>query len=205
MAYHHGDLPAALLSAVGMIVNEDGIDALTLRAAARRAGVSHGAPAHHFGDKRGMLTAFAKQAAVHLERCVLDMLAPLPPDACAQRLVSIGLGYLDYSMIHPAHYAVASRDELLDTSDVALISARLRVVRHLNTVLERGVAQGQLDVAEVPGTRLAFWALMVGLATVGGSLSEESLTLSQGQQRLRAQDVLELFAQRLFREVARSA
>ena len=105
-------------------------------------------------------------------------------------------------IFHPAHYAVASRDELLDTSDVALISARLRVVRHLNTVLERGVAQGQLGVAELPGARLAFWALMVGLATVGGSLSVESL--SQGQQRIRAQDVLELFAQRLFREVPRS-
>lgn len=203
MAYHHGDLPAALLSAVGMIVNEEGIDALTLRAAARRAGVSHGAPAHHFGDKRGMLTAFAKQAAVHLERCVLDVLGPLPVEACARRLVAIGLGYLDYSMIHPAHFAVASRDELLDTSDVALISARLRVVRHLNTVLEHGVAQGQLEVAELPGARLAFWALIVGLATVGSSMSQEPLT--QGQQRVRAQDVLELFAQRLFREAPRRA
>jgi len=203
MAYHHGDLPAALLSAVGMIVNEEGIDALTLRAAARRAGVSHGAPAHHFGDKRGMLTAFAKQAAVHLERCVLDLLGPVPVDACARRLVAIGLGYLDYSMIHPAHFAVASRDELLDTSDVALISARLRVVRHLNTVLQRGVAQGQLDLAELPGVRLAFWALIVGLATVGSSLAEEPLT--QGQQRVRAQDVLELFAQRLFRESSRNS
>lgn len=75
-----------------MIVNEEGIDALTLRAATRRAGVSHG--------------------------------APLPVDNRVRCLVAIGLGYLDYSMIHPAHYAVASRDELLDTSDVALISAR---------------------------------------------------------------------------------
>ena len=59
MAYHHGDLHAALLEAAGQILEERGPEGLTLRAAAQRIGVSHGAPAHHFGDKRGLLTALA--------------------------------------------------------------------------------------------------------------------------------------------------
>ena len=195
MPYHHGDLPAALLSAVGMIVNESGIEALTLRAAARRAGVSHGAPAPHFGDKRGMLTAFAKQAAVHLERCVLEALAPLPEADCADRMVAIGLGYLDFSIIYPAHLVVASRDELLDTSDVALISARQRVLRILGNVLDQAVAQNRLEASRIDSTRLAFWAFVIGLATIGPGLAEERM--STGQQRLRAQALLQLFTSRM--------
>ena len=57
--YHHGDLRRALLAAVDEIVQELGVEGLSLRECARRAGVSHGAPAHHFGDKRGMLTEYA--------------------------------------------------------------------------------------------------------------------------------------------------
>ena len=59
--YHHGDLPNALLAAVGDIVEENGVANVSLREAARRAGVSHSAPAHHFGDKEGMLAAFAER------------------------------------------------------------------------------------------------------------------------------------------------
>lgn len=197
MAYHHGDLPAALLSAVGMIVNEEGIDALTLRGAARRAGVSHGAPAHHFGDKRGLLTAFAKQAALHLERCVANALAPVGPENPEARLVAIGLGYLEYSIIHPAHFLVASRDELLDTSDVALIAARQRVVRLVNSAFDELIARGRLPSADREAAILAFWALVIGLTAASDGLTTEALL--PGQRRSRAHTALELFAGRLIR------
>ena len=58
-AYHHGDLRRALLAAALEAVGEVGPAALSLRDLARRAGVSHAAPAHHFGDKAGLLTALA--------------------------------------------------------------------------------------------------------------------------------------------------
>ena len=57
--HHHGDLRRALLDAVAEIVLAAGPEAVTLRECARRAGVSHSAAAPHFGDKRGLLTAFA--------------------------------------------------------------------------------------------------------------------------------------------------
>jgi len=53
VAYHHGDLPAALLKAVESAVAEYGVSGVSLRDVARRASVSHGAPAHHFGRKSG--------------------------------------------------------------------------------------------------------------------------------------------------------
>jgi AcrR family transcriptional regulator len=57
--YHHGSLREALLRAVEELIAEKGIEGLSLRECARRAGASWSAPAHHFGDKTGMLTAFA--------------------------------------------------------------------------------------------------------------------------------------------------
>ncbi|MFC7657596.1 TetR/AcrR family transcriptional regulator [Pseudonocardia benzenivorans] len=59
--YHHGNLRRALLDASAQLVGERGPAALSLREVARRAGVSHAAPAHHFTDRRGLLTALAAE------------------------------------------------------------------------------------------------------------------------------------------------
>ncbi len=57
--YHHGDLHEALLKAAKRVADREGINGLTLRAVAREAGVSHAAPAHHFGDVTGLLSELA--------------------------------------------------------------------------------------------------------------------------------------------------
>jgi AcrR family transcriptional regulator len=59
--YHHGDLPAALLRAAGRTLEKRGIAALSLREAARRAGVSHNAPYRHFADRQALLAALAAE------------------------------------------------------------------------------------------------------------------------------------------------
>ena len=59
--YHHGHLRQAILAAAIDALTESGPARLSLRELARRAGVSHAAPAHHFGDKAGLLTAVAAQ------------------------------------------------------------------------------------------------------------------------------------------------
>src|SRR4051812_37653561 len=57
--YHHGALHDALLKAAEQVLERDGLSGLTLRAVAREAGVSHAAPAHHFGDLTGLLSELA--------------------------------------------------------------------------------------------------------------------------------------------------
>src|SRR3981189_888114 len=57
--YHHGALHEALLKAAETILERDGLKGLTLRAAAREAGVSHAAPTHHLGDMAGLLSELA--------------------------------------------------------------------------------------------------------------------------------------------------
>src|SRR5262247_3287493 len=58
--YHHGSLREAMLRAAESILERDGIGGLTLRAAAREAGVSHAAPHNHFGDVLGLLSEHAE-------------------------------------------------------------------------------------------------------------------------------------------------
>ena len=71
--YHHGDLRRTLLDTALDAVAEHGPAALSLRDVARRAGVSHAAPAHHFGDKTGLLTALAAEGWSGLADALEDL------------------------------------------------------------------------------------------------------------------------------------
>lgn len=59
--YHHGDLQAAILEAAGRIIEKEGLKGLSVREAARRAGVSHNAPYRHFPDREALLAALAAE------------------------------------------------------------------------------------------------------------------------------------------------
>ena len=65
--YHHGDLKQALVSAGIKILKEEGVTALTLRSAARAAGVSHSAPYAHFTDKQSLLAAISTRGFIVLQ------------------------------------------------------------------------------------------------------------------------------------------
>jgi AcrR family transcriptional regulator len=98
--YHHGNLRAALIEQAIIILTADGVSALTLRRLAAEAGVSHGAPAHHFKNKAGLLSAVAAQsfrlfaAAMQREREAADS------DPIAQ-LRAISKGYLYFAKQQP--------------------------------------------------------------------------------------------------------
>jgi AcrR family transcriptional regulator len=66
--YHHGNLRQALLDAARDLVHESGVESLTLRKVARRAGVSTGAPYHHFADKADLVYALARQSLEQLDQ-----------------------------------------------------------------------------------------------------------------------------------------
>jgi AcrR family transcriptional regulator len=99
--YHHGDLRGALLRAAEAELAEKGIEGFTLRGCAKRAGVSHAAPAHHFSDANALLTELA---AVGFGRFVAAMRARQDQagDDPRQRLVGAGLGYIDFACANPA-------------------------------------------------------------------------------------------------------
>src|SRR3954468_13582851 len=89
--YHHGALKTAVLDAAARILERDGIAGLTLRGAAREAGVSHAAPKNHFGDLAGLLSELAASGYVRLrEEMLAGADAAKSPSA---RLHAIGAAY----------------------------------------------------------------------------------------------------------------
>ncbi|SMH52363.1 TetR/AcrR family transcriptional regulator [Mesorhizobium australicum] len=99
--YHHGDLREALLRAAEAELTEKGMEGFTLRGCAKRAGVSHAAPKHHFRDANALLTELA---AVGFGRFVQTMRArrDAAEDTPRARLVGVGLGYIDFAQENPA-------------------------------------------------------------------------------------------------------
>jgi AcrR family transcriptional regulator len=163
--HHHGDLRRALLDAVAEIVLEAGPEAVTLRECARRAGVSHSAAAPHFGDKRGLLTAFATERSDRLRAAMEAAVAALPPGADAHAvLAATGHGYLAFARDNPAHFRLMFRTELIDTADPAwrqaATSARLPLDRAMAALLPAADAR-------TLRARLALaWAAVHGFCTL---------------------------------------
>jgi len=154
-SYHHGDLRAALLAEAAALVAERGADRISLRELARRAGVSHAAPAHHFTDRRGLFTALATEGFRLLEAALT---------AARPRFVDAALAYVRFALEHPGHYEVMFAKSLLDAADPALTAAE----RAAGAELARGVAslEDPHAHADPVAAELAAWSLVHGFATL---------------------------------------
>jgi AcrR family transcriptional regulator len=107
--YHHGDLKSALLTEAETILERDGIQCLTLRAAARAAGVSHAAPTNHFGDLTGLLTELA---AVGFNRFTAALMAAgADGDGPSSRGKAMGQAYVRFARDHPGLFVLMFRSE----------------------------------------------------------------------------------------------
>ncbi|WP_030690314.1 TetR/AcrR family transcriptional regulator [Streptomyces globisporus] len=153
--YHHGDLRQAVLAAALDVIAAEGPGALSLRDLARRAGVSHAAPAHHFKDRTGLLTAIATEGYGLLAAALAD------PAHGSPTLRERGVRYVRFALTHPAHFQVMFQPELLRADDPDLLAARERA----SAELRAGVA----DLPDVPDARqagIAAWSLAHGFATL---------------------------------------
>ncbi|RMN87917.1 TetR family transcriptional regulator [Pseudomonas coronafaciens pv. coronafaciens] len=98
-AYHHGNLPAVLRQAAWDIVGESGVRAMSLRECARRANVSHAAPAHHFGSLENLL---AEVVADGYERMANFILAA--QQDLEDTVLGCGIGYVNFAKSYPEHF-----------------------------------------------------------------------------------------------------
>lgn len=163
--YHHGDLPSALLGAVDAIVREDGLEAVTLRAAARRAGVSHAAPAHHFGDKPGLLTAFARQGFEAFTTALRDARDGATEPTPAARIAAMGHAYVRFAREHGPWMQVMFRPELHHHDDPDLVRCG---TTSFEVLLEQVAVGLDLAVDDPESLRraVATWSSVHGLATL---------------------------------------
>jgi AcrR family transcriptional regulator len=155
--YHHGDLPRVLLDTATQAILEVGPAAVSLRDLARRAGVSHAAPAYHFGDKAGLLTAVAIDG---FERLAATLRQAYQTTGS---FLEVGVAYVRFAVTHRAHFEVMFRPELYRTDDPDLMRAR-DAARSLLYPPAAAVANGP-DGDEVQAA-VAAWSLVHGLATL---------------------------------------
>ncbi len=99
-AYHHGDLRNALRSSARAILEEEGLEALSLRAVARRVGVSHAAPYRHFPNHEALLAELATEGFIELREDLVNAASAL--GARADRIASIGAAYMRFVARRPA-------------------------------------------------------------------------------------------------------
>jgi AcrR family transcriptional regulator len=150
--YHHGNLRRELLDTALVAIAEAGPAAFSLRDLARRAGVSHAAPAHHFGDKAGLLTAIAAEGYERLGRALRDA-------ARAGGFLDVGLAYIEFALGNPAHFAVMFRPDLYRADDPDLQRARAAT-----TALLYGPAGTAYPDRDATRVGLAGWAFAHGFA-----------------------------------------
>ncbi|MGF1465906.1 MAG: TetR/AcrR family transcriptional regulator [Sandaracinaceae bacterium] len=112
-SYHHGDLRRALIDASLELIQQRGVQGLSLRAAARRAGVSPGAPYHHFENRSALLSAIGTDGFRILGEEMAKAAAE-SPDPERGQLQACGIAYVRFALKYPAHFKVMFRPELTD-------------------------------------------------------------------------------------------
>jgi AcrR family transcriptional regulator len=157
--YHHGDLRGALIAAAQAIVESEGLAALSLRAVARRAGVSPAAPYHHFPDKQALLDAVAERGFDALTAAMTERMDRA--SGSAARLDASGIGYVAFAVANPALFSLMfSHVGQNPAAGQTLELARQRAY---------GVLQQAADAASGaakagPEQCLRLWAMVHGIA-----------------------------------------
>jgi|GEM_PF-4254910 len=113
-SYQHGDLRRVLIETTSDVIASDGTGGFSLCKIARLAGVSASAPAHHFGDSKGLLTAVAAEGFRLLVGAFESIDQRLDPH---ERLVTHGRADVSLGIDYPGYMAVMFRSDLLDTED----------------------------------------------------------------------------------------
>jgi AcrR family transcriptional regulator len=149
-AYHHGDLRPALLQAAVDISEKQGLEALTLRALARRAGVSHNAPYRHFKDRNALLEALAADGFRALGKALEEKSG-----------TSMGEAYVRFGLAHPARFRLMFGGSLRLSAHPALREASSLAYEALLSAL-----RSRHDLPDPEVAAAAAWSLVHGLANL---------------------------------------
>ena len=163
--YHHGDLATALLDAGEQELAEKGVEGFSLRGVAKRAGVSHGAPAHHFRDVNGLLTALATRGFERFIQRQRDYRETANPDPRTQ-LAASGVGYVAFARENPALFRLMFGSDRPEFSDSKLEKAAEQAFTDLvsDVTAVTRVSPTRWEETAVMTDIAATWAIAHGLA-----------------------------------------
>ena len=173
-SYHHGNLRAALVRAAGDILDQSGAATLTLREAARRAGVSHSAPYRHFADREALLAEVVAQGFMQLAATLRE--------AASAGGAEVARAYLRFALGHPSRYRLMYAGEISPARRADLAQHFAPVLRVLTDSIP---GLGDAEHARRAGT--ASWALLHGLAglLLGGYLGRPAPDAADAERVVR--------------------
>ena len=154
------DVRRAVLDATLAIIAADGPDAVSMREVARRAGVSHQAPYHYFGDRAGIFAAISEEGFTEFTTVLHDALAtPDPLTSCLH-------AYVSFACSHLGHFKVMFRSDLssvgTDSACTTAADNAFEVLNDLARIVQPEHAEG-LDAFQLP---ILIWSQAHGLATL---------------------------------------
>ncbi|MFM9017847.1 MAG: TetR/AcrR family transcriptional regulator [Actinomycetota bacterium] len=173
--YHHGNLSETLVSAGLAIAAEGGPEALSLREAARRAGVSPTAVYRHFDNRAALVTAVKHVVLARLAAAMGKALArPLPrgmdaTECSREHLIRIGSAYVDFALANPGEYRVIFSEATFPYEPQRSADGECGPADPygiLSTVLDEMVVAGALAAEKRPGAEVPMWALVHGLSSL---------------------------------------
>jgi AcrR family transcriptional regulator len=192
--YHHGDLRKALVAAALKLVAKHGVEAFSLREAARAVGVSPAAAYRHFEDRSALLKALAHEGLARLalkmeEAVVTAPGAPGSPARAAAELAGIGAAYVEFAVANGSHFRVMFGPwcDLADELAPELLPRGRDPLQLLVDTLDGMVRAGAITAPARQGAEIFAWSAVHGFASL---VVEGGLPLD-GEERARAYGVVQ--------------
>jgi len=174
--YHHGNLRRALIEGALHILETEGLSGLSLRAAARRAGVSEAAPYRHFADKEALLAAVAEEGFRALSAAMREARGKAGGELAA-RFRATGMTYVRFAVENPARFRLMFGREVAERSGHApLRQAAEESFGMLVAGIEEGQRAGLIRDGDPRELSMAAWSMVHGFSAllVDGQLSKGS-------------------------------
>ncbi len=162
--YHHENLRETLLAETAVMIAENGVDSVTMRSLAARAGVSRGAPYRHFPDKASLLTAVAEDG---FKRLVQQMTKAATSDNHLQNFYQIGAAYINFAVENPTHYRLMFGSEGInreETPELSLAADEAFIV--MQNTIELCQQEGVIKAGDPCLLGYTTWAMVHGTASL---------------------------------------
>lgn len=164
-SYHHGDLRRAILESTLEIIDKQGLEAVSLRAVARRLGVSEAAPYHHFSGKQELLAVLAADAYRSFGECLTTAVGSAADDPFA-RLNALARAYIEYGLESRGRYRLMFGNHMVDLGEYEEVQVAGRPTRAiLESVIAGCVGSAKVDAAAIENIS---WSLCHGLTSLIG-------------------------------------
>jgi len=194
--YHHGNLRAELLKAAMGILDESGIEAVTIRQVARKAGVGHSAPANHFAGKRALLTQLAIDTFISLGDIIKSELRAAP-HGLSEKVQIFTDTLIEFGLSQPNRFRLLWRRDYLDNDNKELNSAMDVIYDELLAALATGNTgntgnTGKVCNVSIESKAIALWSMLQGYVTmrIDGNLEPKKDEVSGKDRQQAIVDVL---------------